>query len=205
MSSCTFRCVPHTFFPSSSDVVSGGCHSPVTAPVSRPFFLKYPFFYSDTPFFFSRSRQARSCGFVCRPMYVPSPCPSGTATSGRTLAWNSKAVSASFCNLYEGNTFSDEFPAKSNHISLCKFMEQLPLFPKVSVADSQMSAVPIDAWIFLFYAKKAYSGFNHLLPSYPIKNIRIRFFCYTQKAYSYIFSWLPLSLFQDSCTVKLIN
>ena len=25
-------------------------------------------------------------------------------------------------------TFSDEFPAKSNHISLCKFMEQLPLF-----------------------------------------------------------------------------
>lgn len=96
MSSCTFRCVPHTFFSSSSDVVSGGCHSPVTTSVSRPFFLKYPFFYSDTPFFLSRSRQARSYGFVCRPMYVSSPCPIGTAAFGRTLAINSKTGSASY-------------------------------------------------------------------------------------------------------------
>lgn len=122
MSSCTFRCVPHTFFPSSSDVVSCGCHSPVTTSVSRPFFLKYPFFYSDTPFFLSRSRQARSYGFVCRPMYVPSPCPDSTVTFGRTLAINSKTGSASLRNLYEWNTFSDEFPAKSNHISSCKFI-----------------------------------------------------------------------------------
>lgn len=120
-------CTAH-LFPSSSDVVSGGCHSPVTAPVSRPFFLKYPFFYSDTPFFLSRSRQARPYGFVCRPMYVSSPCPIGTAAFGRTLAINSKTGSASYRNQYEWKTFSDEFPAKSNHISLCKFMEQLPLF-----------------------------------------------------------------------------
>lgn len=130
MSSCTFRCVPHTFFSSSSDVVSCGCHSPVTASVSRPFFLKYPFFYSDTPFSLSRSRQARSYGFVCRPMYVSSPCLIGTVAFGRTLAINSKTGSASYRNQYEWKTFSDEFPAKSNHISLCKFMEQLPLFRK---------------------------------------------------------------------------
>lgn len=109
MSSCTFRCVPHTFFPSSSDVVSGGCHSPVTAPVSRPFFLKYPFFYSDTPFFLSRSRQARSYGFVCRPMYVSSPCPIGTAAFGRTLAINSKTGSASYRNQYEWKLFQMNF------------------------------------------------------------------------------------------------
>ena len=34
-------------------------------------------FYSDTPFPFSWSRQARSYGFVCRPMYVSSAYPNG--------------------------------------------------------------------------------------------------------------------------------
>ena len=189
MSSCTFRCVPHTFFSSSSDVVSGGCHSPVTAPVSRPFFLKYPFFYSDTPFSLSRSRQARSYGFVCRPMYVSSPCLIGTVAFGRTLAINSKTGSASYRNQYEWKTFSDEFPAKSNHISLCKFMEQLPLFPKVSVADSQIPSLPINSRIFLFlHAQKAYSWINYLLPSYPIKNIRIfLFLLYTKSVFVHFF------------------
>lgn len=189
MSSCTFRCVPHTFFSSSSDVVSGGCHSPVTAPVSRPFFLKYPFFYSDTPFFLSRSRQARSYGFVCRPMYVSSPCPIGTAAFGRTLAINSKTGSASLRNLYEWNTFSDEFPAKSNHISSCKFIGTAStFFRKCPVADSQIPAVPIKSRIFLFYAKKAYSVINYLLPSYPIKNIRIfLFLLHTKSVFVHFF------------------
>lgn len=181
-------CTAH-LFPSSSDVVSGGCHSPVTAPVSRPFFLKYPFFLQWTPFSFSRSRQARSYGFVCRPMYVSSPCPIGTAAFGRTLAINSKTGSASYRNQYEWKTFSDEFPAKSNHISLCKFMEQLPLFPKVSVADSQIPSLPINSRIFLFlHAQKAYSWINYLLPSYPIKNIRIfLFLLYTKSVFVHFF------------------
>lgn len=148
-----------------------------------------PLFYSDTPFFFSRSRQARSCGFVCRPMYVSSPCQSGTAAFGRTLAINSKTGSASYRNQYEWITFSDEFPVKSNHISSCKFMEQLPLFPKVSVADSQIPSLPINSRIFLFlHAQKAYSWINYLLPSYPIKNIRIfLFLLYTKSVFVHFF------------------
>ena len=148
-----------------------------------------PFFYSDTPFSLSRSRQARSYGFVCRPMYVSSPCPIGTAAFGRTLAINSKTGSASYRNQYEWKTFSDEFPAKSNHISLCKFMEQLPLFPKVSVADSQIPSLPINSRIFLFlHAQKAYSWINYLLPSYPIKNIRIfLFLLYTKSVFVHFF------------------
>lgn len=78
--------------------------------------------------FLKSVKAGRSYGFVCRPMYVSSPCPIGTAAFGRTLAINSKTGSASYRNQYEWKTFSDEFPAKSNHISLCKFMEQLPLF-----------------------------------------------------------------------------
>ena len=146
-------------------------------------------FYSDTPFSLSRSRQARSYGFVCRPMYVSSPCPIGTAAFGRTLAINSKTGSASYRNQYEWKTFSDEFPAKSNHISLCKFMEQLPLFPKVSVADSQIPSLPINSRIFLFlHAQKAYSWINYLLPSYPIKNIRIfLFLLYTKSVFVHFF------------------
>lgn len=118
MSSCTFRCVPHTFFPLPP------MSSPAAATVRLP--LRFhghsswniPFFLQWTPFSFSRSRQARSYGFVCRPMYVSSPCPIGTAAFGRTLAINSKTGSASYRNQYEWKTFSDEFPAKSNHISL---------------------------------------------------------------------------------------
>lgn len=164
------------------------CHRTVTAPVSQPFFLKYPFYLQWYTLSFSRSRLARSYGFVCRPMYVSSPCPNNTATFGRTLAWNSKTVSASFRNLYEWKTFSDEFPTKSNHISSCKFMEQLPLFPKVSVADSQIPALPINSRIFLFYSKKAYSVINYLLPSYPIKNIRIfLFLLHTKRVFIHFF------------------
>lgn len=126
---------------------------------------------------------------VCRPMYVSSPCPIGTAAFGRTLAINSKTGSASYRNQYEWKTFSDEFPAKSNHISLCKFMEQLPLFPKVSVADSQIPSLPINSRIFLFlHSQKAYSWINYLLPSYPIKNIRIfLFLLYTKSVFIHFF------------------
>lgn len=146
--------------------------------------------------FLSRSRQARSYGFVCRPMYVSSPCPIGTAAFGRTLAINSKTGSASYRNQYEWKTFSDEFPAKSNHISLCKFMEQLPLFPKVSVADSQIPSLPINSRIFLFlHAQKAYSWINYLLPSYPIKNIRIfLFLLYTKSVFVHFFMVTTLSV-----------
>lgn len=169
MSSCTFRCVPHTFFSSSSDVVSGGCHSPVTAPVSRPFFLKYPFFTVIHPFLksvkagsFLRLRlSADVCFFTMSDWH---------GCFRKNTCINSKTGSASYRNQYEWKTFSDEFPAKSNHISLCKFMEQLPLFPKVSVADSQIPSLPINSRIFLFlHAQKAYSWINYLLPSYPIK------------------------------------
>ena len=177
MSSCTFRCVPHTFFPSSSDVVSGGCHSPVTAPVSRPFFLKYPFFYSDTPFFLSRSRQARPYGFVCRPMYVSSPCPIGTAALGRTLAINSKTGSASYRNQYEWKLFQMNFRRSQIIFPCANLWNSFHFFPKVSVADSQIPSLPINSRIFLFlHAQKAYSWINYLLPSYPIKNIRIFLF-----------------------------
>ena len=48
---------------------------------------------------------------------------------------------------------------------------------------------------FFWCSQKEYSGINYLLPSYPIKNIRIFLFLQAQKEYSYIFSWLPQSLF----------
>src|SRR5699024_329513 len=62
-------------------------------------------------------------------------------------------------------------------------------FPKVSVADSQIPSLPINSRIFLFlHAQKAYSWINYLLPSYPIKNIRIfLFLLYTKSVFVHFF------------------
>ena len=91
--------------------------------------------------------------------------------------------SASLRNLYEWNTFSDVFPAKSNHISSCKFIGTAStFFRKCPVADSQIPAVPIKSRIFLFYAQKAYSVINYLLPSYPINHTGIFLFLLLTKS-----------------------
>ena len=196
MSSCTFRCVPHTFFSSSSDVVSGGCHSPVTTSVSRPFFLKYPFFYSDTPFFLSRSRQARSYGFVCRPMYVSSPCPIGTAAFGRTLAINSKTGSASYRNQYEWKLFQMNFRRSQIIFPCANLWNSFHFFPKVSVDDSQIPALPIYAGIFLFlmFTKRVFRDklSAAILSNKKYKNLP--FSAGTKRVFVH-FSWLPQNLF----------
>lgn len=117
-----------------------------------------------------------SCGSGCRQMYVPSPYPTHFEY-GSTLALN-QFCTAPFSNLYEWPTFSDEFPAKSNHISLVRSYGTASTFFRKcrwTIRKYRPCLLTPESSFFRF-PQKEYSGINHLLPSYPINNIRIFLF-----------------------------
>lgn len=107
-------------------------------------------FYSETPFFFRRSRQARSYGFICRLMYVSSPYLIGTATFGGHLLDIPKPEVHHSVTYTNEKLFQMNFRRSQIIFPCANLWNSFHFFPKVSVADSQIPAFHINSRIFLF-------------------------------------------------------
>lgn len=81
---------------------------------------------------------------------VPPPILYRKTASKSTLAVSSNRSEHHALHRCEPQSFQMNFRRSQIIFPWCKVMEQLPLFPKVSVDDSQIPALPIYARIFLF-------------------------------------------------------
>jgi hypothetical protein len=113
-----------------------------------------------------------------------SPIHYRKTASKSTLAVSSNRSEHHALHRCEPQSFQMNFRRSQIIFPWCKVMEQLPLFSE-SVGGrfaNTGSAYLRQNLPFSDTHKKEYSGINYLLPSYPIKNIRIFLFLQAQKS-----------------------